>query len=163
MKRNAIHGPRNPYGQLSFITVTVHGEITVYYQRNGSIFSSFLTHIPNIGRREISRVDAGCYAMSLAGLEDWERISHADCMLDQDGTIYLASHNSSPQYKNISLHTIKIKFPKRSTEKGAIECKLVTTLKLQGKENLLSENNVTQLAFKKNSSSIELVMGLGGM
>jgi hypothetical protein len=117
--------------------------------------------MPNIGRREISRVDAGCFAMSLAGLEDWERISHADFMLDSDGTIYLASHNASLQYKTISLHTINIKFPKKSTEKGAIECSLLTTLKLEGKDNLLAENNVTQLLFKKNGA-IELVIGLGG-
>lgn len=118
--------------------------------------------MPNIGRREISRVDAGCFAMSLAGLEDWERISHADFILDRDGTIYLASHNASLQHKTISVHTIRIKFPKGSTEKGAIECSLLTTLKLEGKDNLLSENNVTQLVFKKNSMPIELVVGLGG-
>ncbi|KAI7900634.1 uncharacterized protein BX663DRAFT_458336 [Cokeromyces recurvatus] len=161
LSRDPIFGPRNPYGQLGFITVTVHGEITVHYQRNGSLFSSFSTPIPNIGRREISRADAGCFGMSLAGLDDWERISHADITLDRDGLIILAIHNASIQPKSISLHKIKIKFPKRSNEKGAIECRPTTTLKLQPHHNLLKDNHITQLVFKKNTLPVELVIGLG--
>lgn len=159
-KRREFLGPRNPFGQLGFITITVHGEITVHYQRNESIFSTFSTPMPNIGRREISRADAGCFGMSLAGLDDWERISHAAITLHEDGQIYLATHNASIQPKSVSIHTIKIKFPVKS-EKGAIECKPITSLKIQG-QDLLKENNVTQMIFKKGVSTVELVLGLGG-
>ncbi|GAA5796194.1 hypothetical protein HPULCUR_001563 [Helicostylum pulchrum] len=157
--RQPLNGPRNPFGQLGFITISVHGEITVHYQRNGSIFSTFSTPMPNIGRREISRADAGCFGMSLAGLDDWERISHAAIALHDDGIIYLATHNASIQPKSVSIHTIKIKFPVR-TEKGAIECKPLTSLKIQG-QDLLKDNNVTQMIFKKGVSTVELVLGLG--
>ncbi|KAI7889562.1 uncharacterized protein EV154DRAFT_273991 [Mucor mucedo] len=115
--------------------------------------------MPNIGRREISRADAGCFGMSLAGLDDWERISHAAITLHEDGQIYLATHNASIQPKSVSIHTIKIKFPVKS-EKGAIECKPITSLKIQG-QDLLKENNVTQMVFKKGLHTVELVLGLG--
>lgn len=156
-----MRGPCNPFGQLGFITVTVHGEITVHYQHNGSIFSTFSTPMPNIGRREISRADAGCFGMSLAGLDDWERISHATITLHEDGVIYMATHNASIQPKSVAIHTIRIKFPVRS-DKGAIECKPITSLKIQDDNGLLQENNVTQMVFKKGFSSLELVLGLGG-
>lgn len=140
----------------------MHGEITVHYQRNASIFSSFSTPMPNIGRREISRVDAGCFGMSLAGLENWERISHAAMTIDQQGQIYLATHDASIQPKSIAIHSIKIKFPKKNAENGAIECKPITSLKLHTQQNLLNVNHVTQLAFKKSTSPLELVIGLAG-
>ncbi|EPB91383.1 hypothetical protein HMPREF1544_01704 [Mucor circinelloides 1006PhL] len=156
LKREPIVGPRNPYGQLAFVTATVHGEIKVHYQRSGSIFSSFSTPMPNIGRREISRADAGCFGMSLAGLDDWERISHAAITMNSSGHIYLASHNASLQPKSVSIHTIRIRFPKHSNEKGAIECKSTTILKLQKQPY----QNITQLAFKR-TSPLELVIGMG--
>lgn len=159
-KREPVKGPRNPYGQLGFITITVHGEITVHYQRNGPIFSTFSTPMPNIGRREISRADAGCFGMSLAGLDDWERISHAAITLHDDGLIYLATHNASIQPKSVLIHTIRIQFPVKS-DKGSIECKPITSLKVQGSD-LLKENNVIQMMFKKGIPEIELVLGLGG-
>lgn len=149
-------GPRNPYGQLAFVTATVHGEIKVHYQRSGSLFSSFATPMPNIGRREISRADAGCFGMSLAGLDDWERISHAAITMDSNGHIYLASHNASLQPKSVSIHTIRIRFPKHASEKGAIECKSITILKLRKQPY----KNITQLAFK-HASPLELVIGMG--
>lgn len=142
------------------MTISVHGEITVHYQRNRAIFSTFSTPMPNIGRREISRADAGCFGMSLAGLDDWERISHAAITLHEDGLIYLATHNASIQPKSVSIHTIRVKFPVRS-DKGAIECKPLTNLKIQG-QDLLKDNNVTQMIFKKGVSTVELVLGLGG-
>lgn len=160
-KREPLKGPRNPFGQLGFITITVHGEITVHYQRNGSIFSTFSTPMPNIGRREISRADAGCFGMSLAGLDDWERISHAAVTLHNDGQIYLATHNASIQPKSVAIHTIKINFRTKSEKGGAIECKPITSLKIQGKD-LLKDNNVTQMIFRKGASDVELVLGLGG-
>lgn len=119
--------------------------------------------MPNIGRRDISRADAGCFGMSLAGLDDWERISHATITLHEDGVIYMASHNASIEPKSVAIHTIRIKFPMRA-EKGAIECKPITSLKIQDDDNggLLKENNVTQMIFKKGVSTLELVLGLGG-
>ncbi|KAI9473598.1 MAG: hypothetical protein EXX96DRAFT_487790 [Benjaminiella poitrasii] len=101
--------------------------------------------------------------MSLAGLDDWERISHAAITLDTkgDGLIYLAIHNASIQPKSVAIHTIKIKFPKRLSEKGAIECRPTTTLKLQPHHNLLKDNHITQIVFKKGVSPVELVIGLG--
>lgn len=112
--------------------------------------------MPNIGRREISRADAGCFGMSLAGLDDWERISHAAITMNSSGHIYLASHNASLQPKSVSIHTIRIRFPKHSNEKGAIECKSTTILKLQKQPY----QNITQLAFKR-TSPLELVIGMG--
>ncbi|KAI8641915.1 hypothetical protein BD408DRAFT_417331 [Parasitella parasitica] len=156
LKREPIVGPRNPHGQHAFATATVHGEIKVHFQRNGSLFSSFSTPIPNIGRREISRADAGCFGMSLAGLDDWERISHAAIVMNKDGKIYLATHNASLQPKSVSIHSIRIIFPKKLNEKGAIECKSITILKLKKQ----SFENITHLAFK-HDLSVELVIGLG--
>ena len=112
--------------------------------------------MPNIGRREISRADAGCFGMSLAGLDDWERISHAAITLHDDGLLYLATHNASIQPKSIAIHTIRIQFPVKS-EKGAIECKPITSTKLQG---LLTDMNVTHMVLKPGAS-LELVLGLG--
>lgn len=117
--------------------------------------------MPNIGRREISRADAGCFGMSLAGLDDWERISHAAVTLHNDGTIYLATHNSSIQPKSVAIHTIKINFRAKSEKGGAIECKPITNLKIQGKD-FLRDNNVTQMIFRKGVKYVELVLGLGG-
>jgi hypothetical protein len=81
--REKVNGPRNPFGYLAFVAVTVHGEISVHYQRNGSIFSTFSTTIPKSGHRDISRGSTGCYGMSLAGLGDWQRLSHASMELDK--------------------------------------------------------------------------------
>ncbi|KAF1798362.1 hypothetical protein FB192DRAFT_1391172 [Mucor lusitanicus] len=159
IKREPVVGPRNPYGQLAFVTATVHGEIKVHYQRSGSLFSSFSTPLPNIGRREISRADAGCFGMSLAGLDDWERISHAAITMSKDGLIYLASHNASLQPKSVAIHSIRIQFPQNTHEQqGAIECKSITILKLQNQPF----KNVTQLAFKHTATlPLELVIGMG--
>ncbi|CEP13902.1 hypothetical protein [Parasitella parasitica] len=156
LKKEPVAGPRNPYGQLAFVTATVHGEIKVHFQRNGSIFSSFSTPIPNIGRREISRADAGCFGMSLAGLDDWERISHSAITMNKDGNIYLASHNASLQPKSVSIHSIRIMFPKKINEKGAIECKSISILKIQKQPF----ENITHMAFK-HDLSVELVIGTG--
>ncbi|KAL9545146.1 hypothetical protein MBANPS3_007279 [Mucor bainieri] len=157
LKREPVVGPRNPYGQLAFVTATVHGEIKVHYQRSGSLFSSFSTPMPNIGRREISRADAGCYGMSLAGLDDWERISHAAITMTQDGSIYLASHNASLQPKSVAIHSIRVQFPQSAHEQqGAIECKAITLLKLH-RQPL---KNITHLAFR-HTSPLALVIGTG--
>ncbi|KAK4515332.1 Sulfate permease 2 [Mucor velutinosus] len=160
LKQEPVVGPRNSYGQLAFVTATVHGEIKVHYQRSGSLFSSFSTPMPNIGRREISRADAGCFGMSLAGLDDWERISHAAITMSKDGHIYLASHNASLQPKSVAIHSIRIQFPQNAHEQqGAIECKSITILKLQ--KQLFK--NITQLAFRHTAATapLELVIGMG--
>ncbi|RCH89292.1 hypothetical protein CU098_007860 [Rhizopus stolonifer] len=152
IQRDGLYGPHNPYGQLGFMTVTTHGVITVHYQRNGNIFSSFSTPLPNIGRREISRADAGCFGMSLAGFDDWERISHADIMLHQD-QIYLVTHDASLQHKTVWLHTIDIQFPK--SKKGTIVCKSLSSLQLK------HDTQITQLVLKQGSASLACVIGLG--
>ncbi|KAI8987421.1 hypothetical protein BDF20DRAFT_815288 [Mycotypha africana] len=111
--------------------------------------------------------------MSLAGLDDWERISHADITLDNTtGTIYLASHNASLQPTFVALHAIKIKFPSASRkatiggngvlQQGAIECRHITSLKFKNQKNFFFQHyHVTQIKFKRNTSPIELVIGLG--
>lgn len=88
-------GPRNPFGYLALVVVTVHGEISVHYQRNGSIFSTFSTTIPKSGHRDISRGSTGCYGMSLAGLGDWQRLSHASMELDKSTVKTCNGHDAS--------------------------------------------------------------------
>lgn len=97
--------------------------------------------------------------MSLAGLDDWERISHAAITMSKDGLIYLASHNASLQPKSVAIHSIRIQFPQNTHEQqGAIECKSITILKLQNQPF----KNVTQLAFKHTATlPLELVIGMG--
>lgn len=144
---------KNPFGHLGFITITVHGEITVHYQRNGAIFSSFSAHIPSTGRRDIRRSDASCYSMSLSGIDDWQRISHA-AITSIDNTIYLATHSVSCQTKEIQLYSLDIKFP-TVDKKGAIRRKRIANV------CLLEKAHVTQMAFK-TGVNLELYLGLGG-
>ncbi|CEG70969.1 hypothetical protein RMATCC62417_06775 [Rhizopus microsporus] len=143
---------KNPFGYLGFITITVHGEITVHYQRNGAIFSSFSAHIPSTGRRDIRRSDASCYSMSLSGIDDWQRISHA-AITSIDNTIYLATHSVSCQTKEIQLYSLDIKFP-TVDKKGAIRRKQVANV------CLLEKAHVTQMVFK-TGANLELYLGLG--
>jgi hypothetical protein len=82
--------------------------------------------------------------------------------IDHHGQIYLASHDASIQPESITIHSIKIKFPKKNADKGAIECKPITSLKLHEQQNLLNVNHVTQLVFKKGVTPLELVIGLAG-
>ncbi|KAF7724871.1 mediator complex subunit [Apophysomyces ossiformis] len=82
-ERQKVLGPRNPYGYMAFVAITVHGEINVQYQRNGPIFSSVRTTLPK-SARDTSRADVGCFGMALAGLDDWGRISHAAATFGED-------------------------------------------------------------------------------
>ncbi|KAG1149468.1 hypothetical protein G6F37_010009 [Rhizopus arrhizus] len=145
---------RNPYGHLGFLTVTVHGEITVHYQRCGSLFSSFSTYIPNTTQRDIKRSDSSCFSMSLSGLDDWQRISHAAITLVKD-KIYLATHCASFQPKAIQIYTIDIKFP-TVDKKGAIQRKLVASACLDK-----DDFHVTQMVFKRRADNLQLYLGLG--
>ena len=78
-----IAGPRNPYGYFAFMAVTVHGQVSVHYQRGGKIFSSFSTTLPNTGRMGVGRADVGCFGMNLASSDNWYRISHASMTIGQ--------------------------------------------------------------------------------
>jgi hypothetical protein len=121
LNRKKAFGPRNPYGHLCFLTVTVHGQIQVHYQRSGNLFSTFATMIPKTaGRREINRGDVGCFGMSLAGVDDWQRISHATIAFNKQGDIHLATHYASSQPKSIFVYRLDIKFP--SNREGGKGC-----------------------------------------
>ncbi|SAM09381.1 hypothetical protein [Absidia glauca] len=126
--REKVVGPRNPFGYLAFVAVTVHGEISVHYQRNGSIFSTFSTTLPKSGHRDISRGSTGCYGMSLAGLGDWQRLSHASMELDKNGNLYLATYYSECHPKTVYLYNVSIKFPGKH-DGGAIYCHSIPELR----------------------------------
>ncbi|KAI8331319.1 hypothetical protein BC941DRAFT_505814 [Chlamydoabsidia padenii] len=126
--REPVVGPRNPFGYLALVVVTVHGEITIHYQRNGSIFSTFSTTIPKTGHRDISRGSTGYYGMSLAGLDDWQRLSHASMTLDKNGDLYLATYYSECHPKAVYLYNISIKFPGK-LDSGAIFCQSIPDLR----------------------------------
>ncbi|KAI8985468.1 hypothetical protein BDB01DRAFT_788373 [Pilobolus umbonatus] len=154
IRRDSIQGCRNPYGQLGFMTVSVHGEISVHYQHMGSIFSSFSTTLPRTGRREINKADAGCYGMSLAGIDDWQRISHAALSL-HDGQLYLATHYASHQPRSVCVFKINVKFITHSN--GAIHCQPLVQMKIT-KDRM---GDVTHLLFRKGISPIQLVIVFG--
>lgn len=92
--------------------------------------------------------------MSLSGIDDWQRISHA-AITAIDNKLYLATHCASCQTKEIQLYSLEIKFP-TVDKKGAIRRKQIASV------CLLEKAHVTQMAFKKGSS-LELYLGLGGM
>ncbi|KAI9007496.1 hypothetical protein CLU79DRAFT_778630 [Phycomyces nitens] len=167
LQRDRVLGPRNPYGQLGFVAVTVHGEVSVHYQRNGGIFSNFSTMLPKSGKREIGRPDMGCFGMVLSGLDGWQRISHASIIFDKDGALCLATYYSSVQPKYIQLYKINIKFPVKSVQE-AITCQTITKLRLTSPllENLASELSdpdygVTQILLSHKNNSLQLAIGLG--
>jgi hypothetical protein len=99
----------------------MHGQIQVHYQRSGNLFSTFATMIPKTaGRREINRGDVGCFGMSLAGVDDWQRISHATIAFNKQGEIHLATHYASSQPKSIFVYRLDVKFP--SNREGGKDC-----------------------------------------
>lgn len=91
--------------------------------------------------------------MSLSGIDDWQRISHA-AITSIDNTIYLATHSVSCQTKEIQLYSLDIKFP-TVDKKGAIRRKQVANV------CLLEKAHVTQMVFK-TGVNLELYLGLGG-
>ncbi|KAI8096863.1 uncharacterized protein BX664DRAFT_275230 [Halteromyces radiatus] len=164
--RENVFGPRNPFGYLAFIAVTVHGEISVHYQRNGSIFSTFSTTLPKTGHRDTSRADTGCYGMALAGLDDWQRMSHASLVLGKGGDIYLASYYSECVPKTIYLYKISIQFPCKS-ENGAIFCQSTANLRFNSVPDpyLESISNpemaITQIKLSHSSDEVMLHVCFG--
>ena len=80
--REPFIGPRNPYGYLALVAVTVHGEISVHFQQGGKIFSQFSTSLPHTGHMGLGRADIGCFGMNLANSGQWYRISHASLTFD---------------------------------------------------------------------------------
>lgn len=93
--------------------------------------------------------------MSLSGLDDWQRISHAAITLVKD-KIYLATHCASFQPKAIQIYTIDIKFP-TVDKKGSIQRKLVASTCLDK-----DDFHVTQMVFKRRADNLQLYLGLGG-
>ncbi|KAL0083828.1 hypothetical protein J3Q64DRAFT_1749578 [Phycomyces blakesleeanus] len=167
IRKDRVLGPRNPYGQLGFVAVTVYGEISVHYQRNGEIFSTFSTMLPKSGRREIGRPDMGCFGMALSGLDAWQRISHASMVFDKDGTICLATYYSSVQPKYVQLYKISVNFPIKGCQE-AIICQTITKLRLSLPllENLAKEISdpdyaVTQILLSHKNNNLQLSVGLG--
>ncbi|CDH55839.1 hypothetical protein RO3G_03953 [Lichtheimia corymbifera JMRC:FSU:9682] len=127
--RMPMVGPRNPYGYFAFVVVTVHGQVSVHYQRGGKIFSSFSTTLPNTGRMGAGRADVGCFGMNLASSDNWYRISHASMIIGQDGNIYLATHRANTSPKSVQIYRLSIRFPGRMNE-GGIFCQPLATLRL---------------------------------
>ncbi|CAO3638149.1 unnamed protein product [Cunninghamella echinulata] len=165
--REKVVGPRNPYGYLAFVVVTVYGEISVHYQRNGSIFSSFSTNLPKIGHYHTIQEDAGCYSMSLEGLDNWLKISHVSIALDEEGDIYLATYYSESLPKTVYTYKISIKFPGKNDVSGAILCESLSDTKLISSPELSldpiidPETVVTQIILSCTSKGIILRIGFG--
>ncbi|KAI8374192.1 uncharacterized protein BYT42DRAFT_547273 [Radiomyces spectabilis] len=125
--RNPVFGPRNPYGHLSFVTVTIQGEVQVHYQRNGTIFSSFSTTLPKIGRKHPMATSGNCFGATLVGQDDWQRISHASISFDNDGNIYLAAHYATSHLKSIHLYKLNVRFPGKTDKGGKQGLQLAAT------------------------------------
>ncbi|KAI8332972.1 hypothetical protein EDC96DRAFT_27469 [Choanephora cucurbitarum] len=146
VRRDAFHGPRNPYGPLSFLTLTVHGIVTVHFQQSATRFSQFTTSLPTTQRRKMR--EAGCYSMTLAGLDSWERISHASVLL-KDNHIYLATYNQT----SVIVYTLDVQFPKRQ-DQGRIACRVLSSMEPRPREGY----HLTQLVLLP---SLSLVIGMG--
>ncbi|KAG0176146.1 mediator complex subunit [Apophysomyces sp. BC1021] len=160
--REKVLGPRNPYGYMAFVAITVHGEVNVQYQRNGPIFSSFRTTLPK-SARDTSRSDVGCFGMVLAGLDDWRRISHAAATFGQDGNIYLATHYASTQPKSIHLYKIAVQFPTNPNQ-CVVCCQSVANIRLSTPPPLANfdpASVVTQLLLIEKNMNIQVVVGFG--
>ncbi|KAI9311047.1 hypothetical protein BX666DRAFT_2000266 [Dichotomocladium elegans] len=162
--RTPLEGPRNPFGHFAFVVVTVHGEVSVHYQRGGKIFSSFSTVLPNTGRMGGSgHADIGCFGMSLIGADNWTRISHASMALDHDGDIYLATHHVDSRPMSVHVYKISVCFPGISTQ-GAVLCRPLVKLRLTASNLSSSLGNITnaaisQLLLVQKKSGIQLVVG----
>jgi hypothetical protein len=88
-------GPRNPFGYLAFLVVTVNGEVIVHYQRNRNIFSSFSTSLLCAGQltKATHRKETAPYTIfkqeskstldfSMVAGRAWNSISHASLLLN---------------------------------------------------------------------------------
>ncbi|KAI8145254.1 hypothetical protein BJV82DRAFT_667151 [Fennellomyces sp. T-0311] len=162
--REQVVGPRNPYGHLAFVAVTVHGEISVHYQRGGKIFSRFSTMLPNTGHMGLGRADIGCFGMNLAGSGQWYRISHASLIFNNDGSLLLAAQQANSKPNAIHLYKIQIRFPGRTSE-GAIFCQSIAKLGLGAKaleSSLGSFVNgsfgVSQMLLTRGDSGVQLAV-----
>ncbi|CAG8506580.1 7368_t:CDS:10 [Diversispora eburnea] len=85
-KRGNFKGPRNQFGELSFITVTTDGKVSVWYQKGKKQFSKFSTELR--------------YNNS--------RISHADIIINNDGNYILTTYSPEHYPKVIIFHEIKV-------------------------------------------------------
>ncbi|KAI7871231.1 hypothetical protein BDF14DRAFT_1764598 [Spinellus fusiger] len=165
LQHDTVVGPRNPYGHLGFVVVTVHGEVSVHYHRNAGLFSSFSTMLPKSGRREMGRADMGCFGTVLSGLEGWQRISHASIEFTKDGELYLSTYYSSAQPRCVYLYKINLHFPSKSPQ-GSSTCQLVTKVRLTAPLSLTSELNdptyvVTQILLTYKKQHLQLVVCFG--
>ncbi|KAI8368709.1 hypothetical protein BD560DRAFT_131812 [Blakeslea trispora] len=102
------------------MTITAHGIVTVHFQQSATRFSQFSSALPSSHRHKKMR-EAGCYSLSLMGIDRWERISHAS-LLSKDNQIYLATYTD----RAIKIYTIQIQFPKRHHEKSLV-CRMLTS------------------------------------
>ncbi|KAI9285823.1 hypothetical protein BC943DRAFT_323143 [Umbelopsis sp. AD052] len=173
-------GPRNPFGHLAFLIVTVNGEITVHYQRNSNIFSSFSTSLLCAGQlmRQKQRKQAAPYTIfkqqskeildfSMIAGRSWNKISHASLLLNTDGKIYLASHNASSKPKEVYLTELQITFPLKIKE-GIISCKPISQIHLTAplvdkSLRILQDpfSSVTHLLLVKGLSHVRLALAIG--
>ncbi|KAH8555199.1 hypothetical protein BGW37DRAFT_476167 [Umbelopsis sp. PMI_123] len=173
-------GPRNPFGHLAFLIVTVNGEITVHYQRNSSIFSSFSTNLLCAGQlmKQKQRKHPAPYTIfkqqskesldfSMIAGRSWKKISHASLLLNTDGKIYLASHNASSKPKEVYLTELQITFPLKINE-GIISCKPISQIHLTAplvdkSLRILQDpfSSVTHLLLLKGLSHVRLALAIG--
>ncbi|KAG2222177.1 hypothetical protein INT45_007194 [Circinella minor] len=162
--REPFIGPRNPYGYLALVVVTVHGEISVHFQQGDKIFSQFSSSLPHTGHMGLGRADIGCFGMNLANSGQWYRISHASLTFDNDGSLLLAAQQANTKPNVIHLYKIRIRFPGRVNE-GAIHCQSITKLNLSARILQSSIGDfangsfgVSQILLTRKYSSIELAV-----
>lgn len=185
--RQRFLGPRNPFGYLAFVTVTVNGQVGVHYQRGGKIFSSLSALLPKVGQRGADRADIGCFGMMLSGLYQRQRISHASLAFDNgneyllccqqnvnqpdlhddtDGALYIAAQYADSPAKEILLYKIQLCFPGRTQEEG-IFCQPLAKLRLScdllgpalGKYAQTAAMGASHLLLVREKSGVSLVLG----
>jgi len=173
-------GPRNPFGHLAFLIVTVNGEITVHYQRNRNIFSTFSTSLLCAGqlmrtnqRKQsvpytvFKQQSKGSLDFSMVAGRSWKKISHASLLLNNDGRIYLASHNASSKPKEVYLTELHVTFPLK-TKEGVISCTPISQIHLTAplvdkSLRILQDpfSSVTHLLLLKGLNHVRLALAIG--
>ncbi|KAM3581365.1 hypothetical protein VKS41_006191 [Umbelopsis sp. WA50703] len=173
-------GPRNPFGYLAFLVVTVNGEVIVHYQRNRNIFSSFSTSLLCAGQltKATHRKETAPYTIfkqeskstldfSMVAGRAWNSISHASLLLNDDGRVYLATHNASSRPKDVYLTAITINFPLKTTE-GSISCTPISqvhlTAPLVDKSLRILQDSfsqVTHVLLLKGLKHVRLALAIG--
>ncbi|KAL1918803.1 uncharacterized protein VTP21DRAFT_2825 [Calcarisporiella thermophila] len=110
-QRAPFRGPRNPFGYLAFLVVTIDGKLLLFYQNEGTSFTKKIIEIP-----------LPCYPSAFS-----RRISHANITMNDEGRIYLSLHCANFLPQMVYLFEITVDF--LMTEEG-LKCTPCSRLSL---------------------------------